>query len=162
MITQEDWLNIDSNEWMNKRKKNIKQLEDSISEPRQSDDLMEYDGDEDDDEDDDDTLNAPHRLNASHSVSPSRFDAGDIFQELSEMSQCADRIDSILEQTASEHSTRSSSHRMRSVSPFIMDNEEEANEEEVDWVSAPAPREIEIIYLASQAKCVIKNDEMME
>lgn len=59
----------------------------------------------------------PDRSRANYSMSPpSRLDADDIFQDLSEMSSFADRIDSILEQTVSEHSTRSG--RMRSVSPM--------------------------------------------
>jgi hypothetical protein len=52
----------------------------------------------------------------AYSTSPSRLDGGDIFHDLSEMSNFADRIDSILDQTVSEHSTRSG--RLRSVSPM--------------------------------------------
>lgn len=63
-------------------------------------------GDEEDDEDD------PR----AYSTSPSRLDGGDIFHDLSEMSNFADRIDSILDQTVSENSTRSG--RMRSLSPM--------------------------------------------
>ena len=81
--------------------------------------------------DDDDDLRA-------YSTSPSHLDGGDIFNDLSEMSNFADRIDSILDQTVSEHSTRSG--RMRSVSPMpqtLYEQEqqelaEEANNEEVD------------------------------
>lgn len=55
----------------------------------------------------------------AYSSSPScGLDGGDIFQDLSEMSNYADRIDSILDQSASEHSTRSGRQRMRSLSPW--------------------------------------------
>ena len=98
-----------------------------------ADDEMSPGADDDDDDGDEDTFNAHLQMDnmsdpLRKSMSPSRLDGRDIFQDLSEMSNCADRIDSILEQSVSEHSTRSGSQlgartsgstRPRSVSPSM-------------------------------------------
>ena len=66
-------------------------------------------------------LQASDKDRGNRSSSPSSRGGGgglgDFLQDLSEMSSLADRIDSILDQTASEHSTRSGG-RMRSHSPM--------------------------------------------
>lgn len=96
-----------------------------------TDDGVEYRTYKDDQNSESTTPNNDHYRD--YSTSPARLDGAGILQDLDEMSECADRIDSILEygtSTANNASQRRS--HLRSLSPYSNRNIVTASEQDGD------------------------------
>lgn len=122
------------------------------------------DDENDGDDDDDDktttadpatgllTLNSNDFSGRDYSSSPSRFDGGDILERLNEMSEQADRIDSILEQRLTQSSSSYNDSTLggqrgtygRSVSPGSWSLEQQArNQNRGEMMEADSDTEVD-------------------